>query len=122
MFSTHPIIIMCVRPCRLQEPASVRILAAALHHIERGIERRFLKPPLGECSACALGGCQGSGRAGFSSLRLQYQRNPGCLLPPAGEEDTRKEQKTKKNRKKDEDQASDGRGKKKDLCRTISLW
>lgn len=28
--------------------SSVRVLAQALGHIEQGIERRFLKPPLGE--------------------------------------------------------------------------
>ncbi|KAJ4919351.1 hypothetical protein JOQ06_000766 [Pogonophryne albipinna] len=50
--------------------SSVRLLSQALSHIELGIERRFLKAPLGE-------------------------------------EDFKKDQKTKKNKKKDEDQASE---------------
>ncbi|XP_074548137.1 bromodomain adjacent to zinc finger domain protein 1A [Halichoeres trimaculatus] len=50
--------------------STVRVLAQALIHIEQGIERRFLKAPLGE-------------------------------------EDSKKDQKTKKTKKKDEDLASD---------------
>eukprot|EP00066_Takifugu_rubripes_P028873 XP_011618139.1 PREDICTED: bromodomain adjacent to zinc finger domain protein 1A [Takifugu rubripes] len=61
---------------------SVHHLAEALSHIEQGIERRFLKPPLGE-------------------------------------EDSKKEQKMKKTKKKDEDRLSEDGSEGGRVCKTV---
>lgn len=72
---------------------SVHHLAEALSHIEQGIERRYLKPPLGKTVWTLKVWKSAAGQTGVS----------------AGEEDSKKEQKMKKNKKRDEDRDSEGR-------------
>lgn len=80
---------------------SVHHLAEALSHIEQGIERRFLKPPLGETAP------------GLESFGTAWESVEGHGMMSsdmsAGEEDSKKEQKMKKTKKKEEDRLSEGR-------------
>lgn len=75
---------------------SVHHLAEALSHIQQGIERRFLQPPLGET------------RLGLERFGTAWKSVAGQTEVSTGEEDSKKEQKMKKNKKKDEDRESEG--------------
>lgn len=79
--------------------SSVRILAQALSHIEQGIERRFIKAPLGESWMM------------LPVYVLCLVCRERCYMSHVftGDEDSKKDPKPKKNKRKDEDQASDGR-------------
>lgn len=74
--------------------SSVHHLAEALSHIQQGIERRFLKPPLGE-TVWALKDLEEPGKVA------------GQTDVSTGEEDSKKEQ--KKSKRKDEDRDSEGK-------------
>lgn len=75
---------------------SVHHLAEALSHIQQGIERRFLQPPLGET------------HLGLERFGTAWKSVAGQTDVSTGEEDSKKEQKMKKNKKKDEDRESEG--------------
>lgn len=110
--------------------SSVRILAQALAHIEQGIDRRFLKAPLGEflsrpgfvmiCKWCQRAKVtaweksrKGQNVGGTKTITatclyvLKLSTYFYCITT-AADEDSKKDHKMKNKKKKDEDQASDG--------------